>query len=376
MRVVKVYFLVADLNLCGGGERVALNLASCLKRYYDYDTGVLSIQKLRWPLPFDAPDGVTLNSLDMHLESTNVFHKAWSRFIAVRRASRWLMSRHADVVLGIGTFPNIVLSLVSRKRTARIGCEHIWLNAPTRPWRVIRRLLYPRLNAVVMLTEEDKARAKNLNPALFCIPNSCPIDDPRIADPNNNRVLAIGRIEHQKGFDRLISAFQIISKSYPKWNLVLVGEGKEEPNLRNMVSELSLRDRVIIKPNKKDVISEYLQSSIFALSSRYEGLPMVLIEAQSLGLPVVAFDCQTGPKEIVIDGETGFLVEQNNVELFAQRLSELMSNSELRQQMGVRAKTESQRFSNRYICNKWRSLFSELGLISTVHGSEKKCGST
>ncbi len=366
-----VCFLVADINLCGGGERVALNLAHALNSKFGMRTKVVSIQAIRYPLPLDIPRGVDLESLGVKLHCPRVLRKVVARFQAIHAARSWIQANSGQVILGIGTLSSVVLSFVQKSQICRIGCEHIWLQAPPWFWRVVRKFRYPHLDAVVTLTAQDQKRACRLNSVVKCIPNGRTFDDGRTADPHRKRILSMGRLDHQKGFDRLLASYACIKDRFPDWELVIIGEGPLRNALRDRIDQLGLRDQVSLKNNTRDVISEYLASSIFALASRYEGLPMVLIEAQSLGLPAVSMDCPTGPRDIIVDSETGFLIPQGNLKLFSERLARLMEDVELRRLMGQRAKSMSERFDQERICRQWIECFDELACLkdpASTHG--------
>ena len=173
----------------------------------------------------------------------------------------------------------------------------------------------------------------------------------------DKRVIAVGRYVYQKGFDLLLQAWTIIEKQFSDWELVVFGDGNREPYEQQM-KELGIdRNRCRLNGPTADIQKEYVNSSIFAFSSRFEGFGMVLVEAMACGLPVVSFACPCGPKDIVRDGEDGFLVENGNVDDLAQQLMKLMADDNLRTVFAHRAHQDVQRFNMEHIALRWKSLF-------------------
>lgn len=161
---------------------------------------------------------------------------------------------------------------------------------------------------VVTLTQAD-AKAWSKAPHVRVIPNFTKFIVPQSSSCEVHRVIAIGRLTYQKGFDRLIDAWTIVNRRHPDWKLDIFGEGIRREALNKQIRNNGLEKSVTIHPFTKNIAQEYLNSSIFALSSNYEGFVLVLLEAMGCGLPCVAFDCPNGPAETIRNGEDGFLVE-------------------------------------------------------------------
>lgn len=219
------------------------------------------------------------------------------------------------------------------------------------------KYIVTKYDKFVVLTEEDRqswGRVKNST----VIPNSIPAIPEYSSDLNAKNVLCIGRVSYQKGFDLLIEAWKYVNKQNPDWKLTIVGNGDKTDLIRRS-SELGIRDSIQFKPASKNIEYEYLNSSIYVMSSRYEGLPMVLLESISYGLPIVSFSCPCGPKDI-IDAKSGILVDCYNVEKLGNAINYLIENNVLRAQMGVAAKSKSIQYLENRILNRWDKLFNEL----------------
>ena len=219
-----------------------------------------------------------------------------------------------------------------------------------------------RFDRFVVLTQEDRGYWGEL-PNIEVIPNARTFRIPEeklCFESRRKEVIAVGRYSRQKGLERLIEAWNMVARECPDWTLRLVGDGEERDFLQKRIQDYGLEDRVILGRSESDMESVYCSASILALSSRYEGLPMVLLEAQAAGLPAVSFECKCGPRDVITDGVDGFLVEEGNVSDFADRLFELMRDEDLRRRMGEAAYRASERFDEEKIMKRWTDLLERL----------------
>lgn len=214
-------------------------------------------------------------------------------------------------------------------------------------------------NRFVVLTEEDKSYWGDLN-NIEVIPNANSFEPIDTADLTKKRVIAVGRYDYQKGFDDLIKAWKIVHQQQPDWILSIYGDGPLKSELEKLVNDFGLEDVIQLCLPVKNIEKEYRNSSILAMTSRYEGLPMVLLEGQVCGLPLVSYACKCGPKDIIEDGKNGFLIEEGNIKSFAEKLILLMERSDLRVQMGIESKMKSRNYTEATIMKKWLDLFNAL----------------
>ncbi len=212
---------------------------------------------------------------------------------------------------------------------------------------------------VASLTEKDKilrGSPRNMeviyNPIHFKLEGTSNLE--------NKEVLALGRFTEQKDFSSLLDIWAIVMRSCPDWHLKIVGEGYLETELKRKIVDLRLSSSVILVDEQKDVEKLYLESSIYVMTSRFEGFGLVLAEAQNFGIPSISYDCPCGPSDVITDGENGFLVKSNDKETFAQRLIELMQDNDLRKKMGLNAKEASKRFEVDTIMPQWEAIFQRL----------------
>lgn len=217
-----------------------------------------------------------------------------------------------------------------------------------------------KFDRFVVLTEEDKGYWGNL-PNIEVISNAA-LPMPIQSDCRKKRVIAVGRLDFQKGFDRLIEIWEIVKKNSASdgWRLDIFGQGEWHEKLNTMIEHKGMMDSVRINAPTGNIAEEYANSSILAMTSNYEGFPMVMIETMSAGLPVVTFDFKCGPRDIVRNGENGLIVDSGNVNSFADTLLTLMSDENLRQQMGKSATEVTSRYSEARIMAQWKLLFERI----------------
>lgn len=209
----------------------------------------------------------------------------------------------------------------------------------------------------VVLTNEDRMAWGNLS-NICVIPNFLPSLPDIKAELINKKVLSIGRISFQKGFDLLVQAWSLVSCSYPDWKLIIRGNG-DSTKLWNMINKLHLSESIFIKPATDNIQEEYLNSSLFVMSSRYEGLPMVLLEAMSYGLPIVTFACPCGPRDI-IQHSYGTLVSKGDIHALADAIKDWIAHKEKRKSGGINARVAVSQYSQDEIMRSWIELLNSM----------------
>lgn len=231
----------------------------------------------------------------------------------------------------------------------------------------LRRLLYPRASAVVVQTDRVRRWAQEFvrGEAVYSIPN--PVTLPvRELDESvgpldaSHNIVAMGRLAPQKGFDLLIRAFAQCAMKYPGLSLVILGEGEGREDLVRLAKGLGIANRVSMPGTIKDPTKLLRQADLFVLSSRFEGFPNALLEAMASGLPVVSFDCPTGPREIIRDGVDGILVPPEDVEALAAAVDRLMSDEAERRRLALRAAEVTERFELEKVMAMWEAVLAEV----------------
>ena len=280
------------------------------------------------------------------------------------RLLRYFRSRRDGVLVTTRPGLNLLAARLAPRRLIRVAQEHI--NLASHPPALRRWIVraYHRFDAVVVLTEQDRAEyrraLKAAAPRLECIPNGLP--PPRLppAELDARVIIAVGRLLPQKGFDLLLDAFHAVARRHPDWQLWIFGDGPQRRELAAQLARLDLTGRAHLK-GFADRLDQHLGAgSMFVLSSRFEGLPMAMLEAMAAGLPVVAFDCPTGPAEVISHGRSGLLVPPLDVRALADAICELIESPTRRRAMGAAAREESRRYRIGAVAQRWEALFSSL----------------
>ncbi len=365
----------------GGAERVAADLAAYWQGRGCRVTVVT--QTTDAEDAYALPEGVRRHALGLDAHGGGGPRAAWGNWRRLRALRRLIRDERPGVVLGMMTKASILSVLAASRLPCRvIATEHTHPPVQRLPeaWQRLRRWAYPRADAVIALT---RGTARWLDEALpgvraQVIPNAVrwplgngePVVEPP-ARQGRHRLLAAGRLHPVKGFDILIAAFARIAPLFPDWDLVILGEGAQRGELQRAVDEAGLAARVSMPGRVGNMTQWYESSDLYVLSSRTEGLSNTLLEAMACGLPCVAFDCDTGPREIIRDGIDGVLVRPDgDPEALAAWLSELMAHPEERRRYASRAVDVRDRFGVPRVMAMWELVFQgrSVGVPGGVQG--------
>ena len=357
IKKMKIHFLIKSLSTSGGMERMTSIIANQLSMR-GYETAIICLANEGKPFFELLP---TVKVIYLHHEKDK--RMSLMRDVSRRKKLKQIYREDTpDVIVFVGSGSSM-LNIPSAKGFKTVTWEHFNANVNWHLMHPISKWMAAKYcDKVVTLTERDvinykrKFGAKNAT----CIPNPTTINITQHSELSQKRVLAIGRLMPQKGFDLLLEAWSRVENRKNGWQLRIVGSGKMEKALKEIIKHHQLQDSVEIVPPSNNIIAQYLDASIFALSSRYEGLPLVMIEAMSAGLPIVSFDCETGPADIIIHNENGILVPKEDTDTFARELDSLINDENKRKQFAENGINRSHLFSVEMIMPKWEALFSEL----------------
>ena len=359
----RICFVLEALG-AGGAERVISLLAS---RWAEagWDVAICS---------FDAPGDRIYHALDKRVRLLRLGNpdrpttgRGRELIQRIMRLRRTLLAERPEAVLSFLTKINVlVLTAAIGTRLKVVACER---NNPARQqahplWNLASALLLRRADAIVAQTKRAldhvpvavRSRGRII-PNPIEIPPGVPSD---YDETENLRVVAVGRLTNQKGFDLLIEAFCRIAARHPAWMLDIWGEGQERRALQRMIAQSPFPDRINLRGLSGIHGGWTTDAAAFVLSSRYEGFPNALGEAMASGLPVIAFDCPYGPRELIRSGHDGILIENENVPALARALDRLMSTPRLRRMLGENAAHSVKRFAPDRIARQWETLVSIL----------------
>lgn len=356
---MKIAYLIEDFAVKGGAERIVAQKANHLAANYGHDVTIVSIYHDERP-PAYPLHGVKLISLDVPFAAHGgVTGKLLSRTrVLVQAATRFnkaMNTLQPDIIFFTLSLGALLLPLYRGK------AKRVYESHSSKPYTPYQKLFYPMeymADALVCLTKgesENYRHAKRIEiiPNFINKPKSC------VKDYTVKRAVAVGRLEHVKGFDILINCWKAAVKTHPGWRLDIYGEGPLRDELQSQINRLGLADSITLCGTCADMAYKYTQYSLHLMSSRHEGLPMTLLEAQAAGLPSVTFDFEYGAADIVTDGVNGFLVPQNDAKTFTNRLAQIMDSEDLRAKFGTEAKETAKAFFTENIMWKWQKLIQE-----------------
>jgi len=370
-------------SLCnpGGMERVLVNKVTYLVEKLHWDVSIVTTDQKGRPSFYPLPAGVRATDLGINYSDDNVKSvtgKILGYLQKRRRHKRLLTSllerEKPDIVVSLYPSESSFIPDIkdgSKKVLELHFCKYFRLQYGRKgllgmidKWRTHQdERIVRKFDKFVVLTNEDKEYWGNLH-NIEVIPNAAMNIGGHFSDVTNHRVIAVGRLDYQKGFDRLIQAWEYINKSglYSDWRLDIFGQGEWKEMLQEMVQAKNLSVSVHLNSPVKTIGEEYVNSSLLVMSSNYEGFPMVMIESMAIGLPVVAFDFKCGPRDIISDGENGLLVSNGDIPGLAGAMMKLMGDYELRRRMSVKARQVVDTYSEKAVMDKWVRLFTSLAV--------------
>jgi glycosyltransferase involved in cell wall biosynthesis len=279
------------------------------------------------------------------------------------RLRREIRSMRDGLLIGTRPSLNLAIARFARPSVYTLGQEHQYLEH----WRPsVRRAIgraYPRLDAVTGLTPADAASYRALLPAGVLVadmPNAAPEVGTARSDLSSTVVATVGRLVPQKGFDLLVDAFRIVSDRHPDWSLRIYGTGPQRQALARQIKAARLKRKVTLKGFSSSLPDELAQASIFAMSSRFEGFSLALVEAMSVGLPPVAFACPQGPVEIINHGVDGLLIPPEDVTAFAEAICWLIEEPARRAEIAAAARRRADTYSAHAVSERWERLIADL----------------
>lgn len=378
---MKILFCIRGLYNSGGMERILVDRVNYFIENFNYECMIVTLEQKNKESFYKLNSKAKINDLDINYSSyknNNIFSKIIKFFVEQfkhkKRLKKIIKQYAPDVVISLGDNEKFILPKIYKGKLIlehHFEKYHRFKSQQGALFFIINYILLKReerlrkkYDEFLVLTREDKEQWKKIKTKV--IPNFLYKYPERTSNLENKIVISVGRLEYQKGYDLLIEVWRKVKEQYPDWKLNIYGEGELREKLQEKINNYNLEKDIFLKGRDKNIQEKYLESSIYVMSSRYEGFGMVLIEAQASGLPIVAFECPCGPKDIITNKEDGYLCKVGDIEEMANRIICLIEDEEKRKKFGKKAMNNSFRFTEEKIMNQWKELLENLVIREEV----------
>lgn len=376
---MKIIYCTHSTYNPGGMERVLLNKVTYLSQLPGWEVAVVTTDQNQRPPFYPFPERVRMTDLGINYSEDNE-KGAWKKITGYlrkrkehkRKLTALLLKEKPDIVVSLYPSESSFIPDIkdgSRKVLELHYCKFFrlqygrkgllgWIDKlRTRQDEQIVR----RFDKFVVLTNEDRGYWGNL-PNIEVIPNAAMHVSDAYSDVMNKRVIAVGRLDYQKGFDRLIQAWELVQYTgkFTDWKLDIFGQGEWREMLQQMIDKAELQNTVCLNRPTKQIGEEYVKSDMLVMSSNYEGFPMVMIEAMACGLPVVSFDYKCGPKDIIQTGINGLLVPNGDIQALADAMMKVMEDEAYRKMLSLNARKVVDTYSEQAVMSQWIRLFTSI----------------
>ncbi len=382
---MRILIIHRSFALVGGAERVITDKANYLANE-GHQLMLISYEQGDHPLPYELHPSVQFRDLDCRFFTLSKYSAPKHLYLFFRlkkqfknnlrlvvnefkpevvvMASDWqfLMGIVIDSVNSVpviaefhNTYDYVMRKVGSSESRLKARLTQLYYRQTIKSLRKCIKL--------VTLTEGDAMCWRQHFDNVTVIPNPLTFYPDVIDDipKDYGRIIYVGRFNHEKRIDRLISAFSLIADKYPDWHLDIFGEGNEKGNLLSQISEMNLGGRVVIHEPTNAIFDEYKRSEMLVLCSDHEASPLVLVEAMACGVPCVSLDCPNGPREIIADGKTGLLAKEGDVNDLASKIEWLIIHDSERKEMGRKARVFAASRKKDVVMGQWEKLY--MGLI-------------
>jgi len=362
---VKITLVISSLS-GGGAERVISIMANYWAEAAHQIT-ILTFDDGKSP-HYHISKSIKWHALNIVYQSNFWIGGLLNNLKRIQVLRKYILQSKPDCVISFISSTNILVLLATRFLSCKIIISE--RNHPKsakenrKTWFWLRKILYPLADHLVVQTDSIKEYFRSYNGSVQVIHNPAKVDpeslynEPEVLLPTCNKLVAMGSMTTQKGFDLLIDVFANIYRRHSNWNLIILGEGALKNELKSRARELHIENAVFFAGRVKNPFSIMSRCDLFVLSSRYEGFPNALLEAMACGLPVVSFDCPTGPSQLIHHGINGLLVPPEDKYELEKALKSLMEKKELRERMGKKAKYVSKQYALNKIMAQWNKIIT------------------
>lgn len=380
---MRIVYIINSLAYKGGAERVISEKMSYMATHWNYDVSVITCYQFPESTPncYYLPDNV--KQVNLSIPSFLQYKYSFPKRLWIKRKytcqlrhdlEQAVNTINPDIIIGVGYTLADYVCLIKCEAIKIIESHEARQFTKTynnyKGFSLLEKLYYKLLrrrylhiietnaDVVVALTKGDAQNWKKAK-RVEIIPNFSIMPIKKLSDYESKKVIAVGRIEWQKGYDRLIEIWKLVARKHPDWHLEIYGEGELESELKETILKAKLSS-ISIHPYTNNISMEYATSSICILTSRYEGFSLVLLEALRHGVPCITFDCPYGPKDLIDHDKCGFVVDNGNINQFAEKLCYLIDHPEIRKNFSIAAINKAHFYDVDIIMNQWGQLFESL----------------
>lgn len=351
-----VYFICSNISLPGGTERALSTTIKLLNSVDDIKLVVISLSTSMNDAPYFKVDADIIHCSLKPLRKSLMGKLSWYKNTIQILNPIFQDSTYVDVIFSYGHNVSLILPFISTK-ARRYACEHINFYSIPKVSRLCMQLCYHYLDGVIALSKTAKEKLKKLNKAIYIIPNSIPFDVNDISIEKEKTIIMVGRISPEKGYDRVVAIAKELRNRLPQWKIEIWGDGPDFYLIKELYKKEGIDDFVTLKGSTKNIVSVYQKASLLIMTSYTEALPMVIIEANAYGIPVVAYECE-GTIELISEGVNGYVIEDNNYMQFTDKILQVISDDNIYKSFFNSSCKTSKKFSNDEIRKKWVELIS------------------
>ena len=361
---MKVCFLHVGFLKAGGIERATSMLLNALCEEKDFEVHSLGLLKPEGANAYELKDAVVDSTL--YDFGTTMF-EALTKHKAIQKTVKYIKDNKIDIIVGCGSVYFLLAVIAAKLCHIKSICwEHTNPKITTefKFQKQIRSFGCRFSSANVLITKKAlsfyNAKRKKNNYLIYNPIDNALLDSEVCYNTDSKKIISVGRLEKVKNYDIGVELCKHLSEKFPDWSWDIYGDGSQREHLQKLIEENGVSHFLCLKGNSTEIYKKYDEYAFIVMTSQYEGFPMVLLEASARGLPLVSFDIETGPDEIICDGHNGYLIPDYNREFLLGKIAELMRDSEKRKSMSDNAQKRAKTFYLKQIIPEWKKVFEEV----------------
>lgn len=355
----KIVFIVNDITVTGGLERVISNLANIFIKN-NHEVKIISMFKNSKDLAYKIDSKVKIEYLFYPKKIESRYKRGIIKTFKYITILFKILKEKSSIIIGTDYYINMLISILNIKT---IGMEHVIYDSTPNKLKRIKLKMYKNLKKLVVVNKNDYEQYKKNFISVKYIPNPNPYSHVKTKENkirSEKLLISLGRLENGKGFQNLVRICTKIFKEKKEWKLHIYGEGSLRKEIESLIKINNMEERIILKGIDKNLETVYPNYQLLLSMSEQESFSLTLVEAQTFGLPVIAYDCPWGPRDIINDSKDGYLIENLNKQKFEDVIKNLLADENKIERMRKESLANSKRFSDKKIYKYWKNLFEEI----------------